>query len=236
MLKVNEVALIAAAAVANHEPFAMIRLGDGEARVLAWPDAISRGELDRRLSRWFGRKDFTDSQITEMRNELEVAIKQVDVVGMPERDDYMKWRRQLWDSVDTDGKVLCSCDVHAALWDQGLLRPIIEQASTITLLTCRDVENRFTSRFDIEPEMCIIPPQAFSKMPTDHYPKRYGEVCRQIDKTAQGLWLVGAGVLGKIYCARIQQAGAVALDMGSIFDGWAGLKTRSYLHKKRYQL
>ena len=36
------------------------------------------------------------------------------------------------------------------------------------------------------------------------------------------VWLVGAGVLGKIYCEAIRQRGAVAVDVGAAMDLWAG--------------
>ncbi len=38
--------------------------------------------------------------------------------------------------------------------------------------------------------------------------------------------LVGAGLLGKLYCARVKALGGIALDVGSMLDVWAGLKTR----------
>jgi len=40
------------------------------------------------------------------------------------------------------------------------------------------------------------------------------------------LVLVGAGVLGKAYVAGAARRGAVAIDMGSVFDGWAGIISR----------
>jgi hypothetical protein len=43
------------------------------------------------------------------------------------------------------------------------------------------------------------------------------------------LVLVGAGYLGKWLVDVSRARGGVALDVGSIFDYWMGLKTRSYL-------
>jgi hypothetical protein len=43
------------------------------------------------------------------------------------------------------------------------------------------------------------------------------------------LVLVGAGLLGKLLVTEARARGGVALDLGSIFDHWLGLKTRSYL-------
>jgi hypothetical protein len=40
------------------------------------------------------------------------------------------------------------------------------------------------------------------------------------------LCLVGAGVVGKIYNIWFKRRGGVSLDIGSIFDLWAGRKTR----------
>jgi hypothetical protein len=44
------------------------------------------------------------------------------------------------------------------------------------------------------------------------------------------VFLVGAGGLGKIYCMLIKEHGGLAYDIGALFDGWAGLYTRPYLH------
>ena len=38
--------------------------------------------------------------------------------------------------------------------------------------------------------------------------------------------LVGAGALGKAYCEAVRQQGGVAVDIGSGFDGWAGVMSR----------
>jgi len=41
--------------------------------------------------------------------------------------------------------------------------------------------------------------------------------------------LIGAGYPGKILVDVARARGGVALDLGSIFDYWLGLRTRSYL-------
>jgi hypothetical protein len=43
------------------------------------------------------------------------------------------------------------------------------------------------------------------------------------------LVLVGAGYLGKWLVDVARAQGGVALDVGSVFDYWLGLTTRSYL-------
>ena len=44
--------------------------------------------------------------------------------------------------------------------------------------------------------------------------------------TSRRVVLVSAGMLGKIYCHWIKQAGGVAIDIGSAADHWCGYATR----------
>jgi hypothetical protein len=71
-----------------------------------------------------------------------------------------------------------------------------------------------------------------------HYPALFNLIPKWLDEQpAKGnVFLVGAGGLGKVYCNWIKQRGGVAIDMGSILDGWAGLITRSYLKEMNIAL
>jgi hypothetical protein len=53
-----------------------------------------------------------------------------------------------------------------------------------------------------------------------HYPQVFDETLTWIEREARPgrLFLVGAGLLGKIYCHAIQQRGGVAIDVGSVLD------------------
>ena len=63
--------------------------------------------------------------------------------------------------------------------------------------------------------------------PSTHYEIHGGIADRlRTDDLGGTLVLVGAGMLGKIYCHAAKQGGAVALDMGSAFDILAGKATR----------
>ena len=68
------------------------------------------------------------------------------------------------------------------------------------------------------------------RMATKHFPNTYDQLLEELKHNAIGeLVLVGAGVLGKAYCAWVRRAGGVALDIGSLFDGFAGVGSRTYL-------
>lgn len=63
--------------------------------------------------------------------------------------------------------------------------------------------------------------------PTGHYPERYRELLVELAEVPAGsLVLVAAGILAEVYCEVARAAGAVAIDVGSVVDVWAGLPSR----------
>jgi hypothetical protein len=55
------------------------------------------------------------------------------------------------------------------------------------------------------------------------FPDLYKDIVARIAVPFQGaVFLVAAGYLGKCYCDAIKQKGGIALDIGSVFDGWFG--------------
>ena len=56
-----------------------------------------------------------------------------------------------------------------------------------------------------------------------HFPKRYRQVLDSLVVPHRGaVFLVAAGVLGKLYVSHIKALGGVALDVGSLAERWAG--------------
>ena len=63
-------------------------------------------------------------------------------------------------------------------------------------------------------------------IPEPHWPDAFVRVRKEIVRGGAPLTYVGAGLLGKTYCADVRRAGRVAVDIGSVVDTWLGLKTR----------
>jgi hypothetical protein len=229
-------------ALRNRAPFALIRLGDGEGRMLMWPTRICREMLDRHLKFWFGRSDFTDAQVSNVRNELILAIKDADAIGCYRgdgRNKYWQYPAKFLDNRDLAAGKIETCNAaHRQLWTTGALDMLIGRAEGIGLVSCRDVLDQFASRYKEMPMFITVPGEARScGQRTDHMQKFTSYRNHISGVVSPGdLWLVGAGVLGKVYCADIKRAGGVALDIGSVFDGWAGVKSRSYLSGDNFRL
>ena len=71
----------------------------------------------------------------------------------------------------------------------------------------------------------------FAPVPVQGYVPHYAMFGAVRDRIRQSdlrgtLVLVGAGLFGKVYCQDARDAGAVAIDMGSAFDLFAGVSTR----------
>ena len=63
-----------------------------------------------------------------------------------------------------------------------------------------------------------------------HFPDLYRRLLRDLRVPHPGaVFLVAAGLLGKVYCARIRERGGIALDIGALADAWMGFDTRDGL-------
>ena len=81
-------------------------------------------------------------------------------------------------------------------------------------------------------DLRLVPPQAAiargPRADTGHWPGRYRELMRELQTIEPGnLWFVAAGMLGKVYCDVIRDAGGIAVDIGHTADVWAGVRSRA---------
>jgi hypothetical protein len=135
--------------------------------------------------------------------------------------------------------IITSCHLHQelALWD--CYGELLEGAGEVVLVSCHPgladwVSDRF--RVDIAGNL-ILPPDRVSapllrQRATENrsLPQILNQVIDRLGDLPRGrLVLVGAGYLGKLLVATARERGGIALDLGSVFDFWLGLRTRTYL-------
>ena len=70
-------------AIARKTPFSLVRLGDGEGRLLGFPRLVDKAELDVSLQIWFGRTDFDPATLADLSRQLRAAVVAADVIGLP---------------------------------------------------------------------------------------------------------------------------------------------------------
>lgn len=245
----NEDAYIALlTAVKRREPFSILRLGDGEGIVLRFPD-VSRELIDFITTMWFGDHEVTDAEVLDIRDHLIAGVAEASMVGLPTYDQITSSKAAQWrlvhEYIDAKPEFAAITPVshmlHIWMHDEMLLDELISLAPAVTLLTCRSLSPRFEETFKVEtPRTILIPEEAhYSKDKPNlkrHYPDRYLQITQgdELTPRVQGeLFLVGGGVLGKVYCSEIKRRGGVAIDIGSVFDMWGYIGARGSVKQAR---
>jgi hypothetical protein len=116
---------------------------------------------------------------------------------------------------------------------------LIRRAGNISVITCYgDLLSRLRARFGVERGGAfLVPPQAVNIKGTPdavHFPDAYQRIVEALRTENRGgqLFFVGAGLVGKLYCEEIRQAGGMAIDVGSLMDVWVGEGVRPYQTKE----
>lgn len=231
--------------VSQKKSLSLIRIGDGDALILGWRSHRRNPKIwpvvQRQLLTWFGRYDFSHRELDQMRSLLCRAASRADILGIPELTDRGLWseaRKQIDQAnLVQPNHTIVTHNCHLELHCTGGLQRICSAADRITLVTCRSqLVDRLKSLTGKQVDLIEVPAEtrtesrAYGRRDTRHW-ERHPEFRRRCFAIKTGLVLVGAGLLGKIYTTDAARGGAVALDIGSVFDGWAGLCTRGHIRK-----
>lgn len=109
---------------------------------------------------------------------------------------------------------------------------IINNYKKLCLVTNHKGLNDFAcNRFNLDQcDIVLIPDQAKNnedkQSNTSFYPSAYLKILSDLPREEGGLYLVGAGLLGKPICNYIKGFKGHAIDVGSMLDIWAGVITR----------
>lgn len=215
---------------------------------------LAQFAFDQIWHKMFGRSKISESQKIKFLMEFEYSLVDADFLGVPTREQVEKrlesavdgtdidirggtgvlsnwyWLSQNKDIIDSD-KAVGICHYHIRLGRQ--LGRLLSEAQFVSAVTCYpELLNVLSSRYKINPGLTLlIPPQASNVDRTPewtHYPLRYHEITQKLERTdlSGHVFVVGAGLLGKMYCASIKQSGGIALDIGSLIDVLVGVPTR----------
>jgi hypothetical protein len=208
--------------------FSCVRLGDGEGLALGGQRANVGGALGSN-----GKGDWNElapDDYAEFRRWLGTSLRNADFVGVPDLVQCL---------VGPDGcvDVVLGCIEHgvpaevvvAGGWDISWALEVSGEGDRL-VSRCTGVIGPVDParlRHPLLPreiDWISIPGELHMYGPTpleDSHWARSREVIEHDFRPGQ-LWLVGAGMLGKIYCSAIKAAGAVAVDVGSLMDLWSG--------------
>ena len=222
--------------IKERRPLSLVRLGDGEGRLLGFPEIVEKAELDFSLQIWFGRTDFDSADLAALAVQLRHATLAADILGLPRptQADVPEWRAiftplERFDLL-ANSPLLTDTAIHRYLQMGLFYRDLLEGLPFCGLITCRDLTRQVARVFHIDHvEPYLIPGEVKHPGPLrgEHFPMRFLELRETLTVPFPGaVFLVGAGALGKIYCHWIKQRGGIALDIGSMCDGWQGTTGR----------
>lgn len=188
----------------------------------------------------------------ELTRDLMATVGEADILGAP----YPSWVEHEYNHVSARGVPcvlnihrnllahppavrprLCDQLVHIQLHNDGLIEPILRRAGRLTVISClTGLGDLIRARFGLEEVEMIPVPREYSAphlRADDHvegeaFPAAYDQVLRRLSQPHEGrVFIVAAGTLGKFYAAAIKRHGGIALDLGSLVDGWMRLPSRA---------
>lgn len=243
-LRPGQVAQILMNSAKLSRPFSLIRIGDGEGKLISSNyTELDDNLCDSQCQWWFGRT-ITKYEKQALSQLLDDGIANSDLIGIPglqsicndiPEGSSSKQKipansmgrillfRRYGDLLNR--KLLTSACIHQSLNQSGWLIPFLQRFKVkgfigyskklATVLKANYGLESFTF-FQIPGES-----QCHGKYETDHYPHVFHTVCNEISKISTfGIYLVAGGVLGKYYCSKIKEFGGLAIDIGSVADDW----------------
>lgn len=177
-----------------------------------------------------------DDRVAVMK--AQAALREVERERM---DPASAYRLALLNRVMTRGfetdAVLTSAWCHFDWMESGLLAEIAVQQGHIGLVSSRaGLADEFRAG-GVEVDDWPVPARFIRRLAgwTPHFPDRYLELLETLRPAFPGqVFLVGAGILGKVYCDVIAERGGIAVDIGAVCDAWLGINTRPLVTQTRW--
>ena len=195
---------------------------------LIYKDGFLRKTLGRLFSTW------SEQDVLVLADGLKDSVRQADVVGTPLRSSVPQHRYLA--EVETslarlhlvdESSLTTFAAIHRLLNYALLYRPLLEGRDFVGIISSRDVVQKLRRSFgmgEVRWYRIRSQPDYPNDVLTPHYPDGFNEIGETLKVPYPGaLFLVGAGICGKIYCQWIKERGGVAVDIGSMFDSWAGV-------------
>ena len=220
--------------VARRRPMSVIRFNDGEGKLVGCGTHYAHAELMQMLDRWFADNRLTLEQLRRLQDAVIEATLNADVVGSPDADwpaEFAKANAVLGDLAGDRRLATVLVNFSQAMLLDGFLTTLLHRIGFVGLVSARDVRGVVKHLFDpAEIAWWRVPEQGIYSYQANlprHFPESFDFLCSRIEVPFIGaLFLVGAGPCGKVYCDVIKRRGGIAIDIGSVFDVWAGRLTR----------
>jgi tetratricopeptide (TPR) repeat protein len=176
-----------------------------------------------------------------IRNEYRMGSPR----GVPAMNNLTRFLRKLRQG-SAAPKALCVANINRDMLLAGELARLVQGRAFVGLVSCYDdLPAHLMRRFGVGSSDLIrtygehAARLSMNEAGQDARPGRcfiesHWEICERFNAIRPGeLYLVAAGIFGKIYCDIIKRQGGIALDIGSVADIWMGVGTRTFSADER---
>jgi hypothetical protein len=219
--------------------FSFIRLGHCENRMLGFGYSFGYSDAKTTYDIQFGYT-VSPSQTRDISSKIFKSVNEATVLGVPKFSGFSTDSLKILDNATfihlrdfslLGNKNLCDVNIHINDFTSIAFGDFLKQARNVKVIGSRDISKQLKKSLGIDIIWIRIPAEykyGGDNSPRPHYPDIFQEVLSELDRTLYPgeVYIVGAGILGKIYCEAIRSKGAVAIDIGSLMDAIAGLQTR----------
>jgi tetratricopeptide (TPR) repeat protein len=207
--------------------------------LLADPDFIN--EIYRVQAAYRNADCLSLLNIAGIRNEYRIGSPR----GIPAMNNLTRFLRNMRQGSQS-AKTLCVANINRDMLLTGDLAKLIQGRAFVGLVSCYDdLPSHLTRRFGVGSSELIktygehvarlsMHEAGHGGQPGRRFLESHLEICGRFTAVRAGaLYLVAAGIFGKIYCDLIKQQGGIALDIGSVADIWMGVGTRTFSAEER---
>ena len=206
---------------------------------------------------WWGEPKFVGDAAADFSARLCRVVSTADAIGIPSAGKLVEmtsasrtptrasrgWLSALsyFDEIAPEvvkDRIVTSMNIPIDLEKWDLFNDIFAAASGVSVVSCHDLAPCLGERFGVSVRRWFPIPEGkrFTAMfgraddanRRDFYPEIFEEIMAAVSPRPGEIFLVGAGVLGKLICERVRERGGAALDIGSLADYWAGFATRRH--------
>jgi hypothetical protein len=131
---------------------------------------------------------------------------------------------------------VCDQRIHIELHNHGFVEPILRRAGSVGVISCHSaLPDKMKAAFDLtDVELFKIPGEKYTsglrdqdQMSGEHFPFVFWDIVRRLSVPHEGrVFMIAAGTLAKFYADVIKRHGGIALDLGSLVDGWLNISSR----------
>ncbi|MEH8165584.1 hypothetical protein Q7I20_00285 [Aeromonas veronii] len=218
--------------------FSFIRINHCENRLWGFEYTFGKSDVNDTYSIQFGEQlDSSDSRL--ISGLIGTAVRNASLLGVPVLSHLTNRKLGILENSTfvhlRDNSLLgviplTDVNIHLKLFAKNEFGDFLKTIPRVIVITCRNSAAKILeSQLGIDVHIIPIPGEfKFSSNHDSHYKNHFRNVMSQIENFVKpgDVVLIGAGILGKIYCDKVKEMDGIGIDIGSLFDAIAGEQTR----------